>query len=59
MGYLSYPQFTSTELVEKLYDPQIDFFSAKNRLKNLISRLRKKYPGKIHCQSNIYIFIQN
>ena len=45
---------TKFELVESLYGMGQDFSSAENRLKVLISRLRKKHPGTISLVSSKY-----
>jgi hypothetical protein len=44
-------------LIQDLYGEKIDFVAAENRLKNIISRLRKKRPGKILFTDGYYSLV--
>ncbi|MGE0615912.1 MAG: hypothetical protein AB7P04_09740 [Bacteriovoracia bacterium] len=45
---------TKHELIETLYGTQIDYFSGENRLKNVISRLRRRLPGVLSFHEGRY-----
>jgi len=42
------------DLVERLYGSQNSFFMFENRLKNLLNRVRKKYPKRLEFKDNKY-----
>jgi hypothetical protein len=46
------------DLIEKLYPQDSDSYAIENRFKNLVARLRKKYPEVLHFNEGQY-FIQD
>lgn len=42
------------QIIEHLYGKKIEFESAENRFKNLIGRIRKKYPGLLAFENGKY-----
>lgn len=42
------------DLIQKLYPESTPALVLENRFKNLVARLRKKYPGEIICQDGRY-----
>ncbi len=53
--YLSNGSLTKHELISKLYGSNIDIFSAENRLKNLLNRIRKRHKGLIVYDEGKYL----
>jgi hypothetical protein len=44
------------DLIEELYGAEESFFLFENRLKNLLNRVRRKYPGQLVFSENKYYF---
>lgn len=41
-------------LIEKIYVGETETLQMENRFKNLVARVRKKYPGFLHCKDGRY-----
>jgi hypothetical protein len=54
LNLLSQKPRSKNELIENLYDDKIDYFSREARLKNLLARIRKRFPGLIVLDDDIY-----
>lgn len=48
---------TKEELIHKLYGDRIDFLNLENRFKNILSRARKKWPGRIILNNEKYEWV--
>lgn len=49
---------TKFEIIDELYGSEIDSFAAENRLKNILFRLKSKFPGLIRLKNGKYFIVK-